>query len=125
MASDLFPVASINMRNEESSADIEAGMAVAYDGTKLAQGEEEKIVGIAKFEAAAGEAVTVQHGLVNVQVTGTGSADAQLIASATAGVLASSSGTTVLVVGYALEAWTTAGTIRAFIFPSPRRPALT
>jgi hypothetical protein len=122
---ELQPLVHFSLTNAEASADVEAGMAVSYLGKKLASGEDEKFAGIAKFTAEAGEAITLQHGIVEVQVTGTGSANAQLIQGATAGKLAASAGTTVLVLGFALEAWTAAATIRAFIFPSPRRPALT
>jgi hypothetical protein len=121
----LVPEGPFNFVSGEASAAIEAGMAVDYTGSKIAQGEEEMFLGISKFETAAGQGLSLECGLVNVQVTGTGSADDQLIVSATAGILESSATATVLVLGFALEAWTAAATIRAVIFRSPRRPALT
>ena len=106
------------------TAAVEAGWAVGYDGAALAQGEEEQFAGITEFDAAVAEPATLSYGQVNVVVTGTGSAGDALKVSATAGKLVATSTATDLVLGYAEEAWTAEATIKAFIFPSPRRAAL-
>lgn len=106
------------------TAAIEAAWAVGYDGAALAQGEEEQFAGINEFDSDVAEAMTLSYGEVSVVVTGTGSAGDALKVSATAGKLVATSTGTDLILGYAEEAWTTEDTIKAFIFPSPRRAAI-
>jgi len=103
--------------NNEASADIEAGMAVDSAGLKATAGG--NFAGICQFETPAGGQCTLRTGEVLVQVTGTGSAQASLEVSATAGVLQSTVTTGDLIVGQALEAWTAAGLIKALIKPAP------
>ena len=120
MGIEVQPFHTFSLTNGEASAAIEAGMAVMLDtnGEALKATGEPKFCGISKYEAASTEAVSVQYGFVDVQVTGTGSAGDKLEVSATAGVLQATATTTDAIVGYALEAWTTAGVIKAYIYPA-------
>jgi hypothetical protein len=124
MAVEIKPLASFSLT---AGAAIEAGDALSIDtdGTVVPLVTSvAAFVGVAKFAAAAGEAVTVQWGLVNVNVNATGDAGDGLTASADAGRLDDVGGTTDPLVGYALETWTADATIRAFIYPTFARLAI-
>jgi len=106
---------------------IGAGEAVSFrsDGTvEQLVTDVSHFAGVAKYAAAAGEAVTVQWGLVNVSVNGTGSAGDALTAGADAGKLDSTSTATDPIVGYAFAAWTADDTVKAFIYPNFSRLAI-
>lgn len=106
---------------------IGAGMALMFDtdGTvKKLVTDMSHFAGIAKYAAASGEAVTVQHGLVNVQVDATGSAGAALTVSSTAGLLAATTTATDPICGYAFATWTADDTVRCWIYPAITRLAI-
>lgn len=106
---------------------IAAGAVVSFrsDGTvENLITDVSHFAGVAKYAAAAGEAVTVQWGLVNVLVNGTGSAGDALTAGADQGKLDSTSTGTDPILGYAFAAWTADDTVKAFIYPTFARLAI-
>ena len=117
MGIEVQPFHEWTRENNEASASIEAGMVVDTAGLKATSAED--IEGVNKFETAPDDQCTLGFGEVLVQVTGTGSAQAKLTISATAGKLQATTTTGNLVWGFALEAWTAAATIKALIRNAP------
>lgn len=106
---------------------IAAGAACSFDtdGTVVELVTDvSHFAGVAKYAAASGEAVTLQIGLVNVQVNGSGSAGNALTAGADAGKLDATTTGTDPIVGYAFATWTADDTIKAFIYPTFCRLAI-
>ena len=118
MSAALYPFGAYPSKNGEASAAIEAGMGVQI----LADGAVKKLLssasyaGVAKFEEAAGDGITVEWGMVNVLVSAAVTALDALAVGATAGKFRTAVDAE-NVNGIALETIGQAGTILALMLP--------